>query len=152
MYKVVLISDEHKVNLNIYIYIQFSSLLSHVQHFVTQWTAALQASCPSPTPRARSNSCPSTGWCYPNISSTVVHFSSCLQSFTAARSFQMSQFLASGGQNIVVSALASVLQWIFRTNSFRMDWLYHLAVQGTLMNLLQHHSSKAPFFFWCSAF
>ena len=113
---------------------------------MTQWTAALQASCPSPTPTAHSNSCPSTGWCYSNISSIVVHFSSCLQSFTAARSFQMNQFLASGGQNIGVLALASFLQWICRTNSFRMDWLYLLAVQGTLMSLLQHHSSKAPIF------
>ena len=63
--------------------------------------------CPSPTPRSCSNSCPSSVWCHPKISSTVVHFSSCLQSFTAAGSFQTSQFLASGGQSIGVSALTS---------------------------------------------
>ena len=65
--------------------------------------------CPSPTPRVYSNSCPSSWWCHPIISSSVVPFSSCLQSFPASGSFQMSQFFASGGQNIRVSASASVL-------------------------------------------
>ena len=63
--------------------------------------------CPSPTPRACSNSCPSSQWCHPTISSSVIPFSSCLQSFPASRSLPMSQFLASGGQSIGVSALAS---------------------------------------------
>ena len=53
--------------------------------------------CPSPTPRACSNSCPSNEWCHPTISSSVVPFFSCLQSFPASGSFQMSQFFASGG-------------------------------------------------------
>ena len=66
-------------------------------------------SCPSPTPGACSNSCPSSWWCHPTISSTVVPFSSCLQSFPASWSFQMSQFFTSGGQNIGVAASASVL-------------------------------------------
>ena len=65
--------------------------------------------CPSPTPKACSNVCSLSWWCHPNISSSVVPFSSCLQSFPASRSFQMSQFFTSGGQNIGVSALASVL-------------------------------------------
>ena len=65
--------------------------------------------CPSPTPRACSNSCPLSQWCHPIISSCVVPFSFCLQSFPASRSFQMSQFFASGGQSIGVSASASVL-------------------------------------------
>ena len=65
--------------------------------------------CPSPTPGACSNSCPSSLWCCPTISSFVVPFSSCLQSFPASGSFQMSQFFASGGQSIGVSASASVL-------------------------------------------
>ena len=63
--------------------------------------------CPSPTPRA--NSCPLSRWCHPTISSSVVPFSSCLQSFPASGSFPMSQFFASGGQCIGVSASASVL-------------------------------------------
>ena len=59
---------------------------------------------PSPTPRACSNSCPSTWWCHRTISSSVVHFSSCLQSFLASGCFQMSQLFTSGGQSIGASA------------------------------------------------
>ena len=66
-------------------------------------------SCPSPTPRAYSNSCPLSQWCHPTISSSVIPFFSHLQSFPASGSFPMSQFLASGGQSIGVSASASVL-------------------------------------------
>ena len=65
--------------------------------------------CPSPTPRAYSNSCPLSQWYHPTISSAVVPFSSCLQSFPASGSFPMSQFFASGGQRIGTSASASVL-------------------------------------------
>ena len=59
--------------------------------------------CSSPTPRACSNSCPLSQWCHPNISSSVIHFSSCLQSFPASGSLQMSQFFTSGGQSIGAS-------------------------------------------------
>ena len=65
--------------------------------------------CPSPTPGVYSNSCPYSWWCHPTISSSVVPFSSCLQSFQASGSFPMSQFFTSGGQSIGVSASASVL-------------------------------------------
>ena len=65
--------------------------------------------CPSPTPRVYPNSCPLSRWCHPAISSFVVPFSSCLQSLPASGSFPMSQLFASGGQNIGVSASASVL-------------------------------------------
>ena len=65
--------------------------------------------CPSPTPGVHSNSCPLSQWCHPTISSSVVPFSSHLQSFPASGSFQMSQFFTSGGQSFGVSALASVL-------------------------------------------
>ena len=65
--------------------------------------------CPSPTPRACSNSCPSSQWCHPTISSSVISYSSCLQSFPASGSFLMSQFFTSGAQSIWVSASASVL-------------------------------------------
>ena len=60
--------------------------------------------CPSPTPRVHSNSCPSSRWCHPTISSPVVPLPTCLQSFPASGSFQISQFFASGGQRIGVSA------------------------------------------------
>ena len=65
--------------------------------------------CPSPTPRVYSNSCPWSRWCHPTISSSVVPFSSCLQSFPASGSFPMSQLFASGGQSTGVSASGSVL-------------------------------------------
>ena len=65
--------------------------------------------CPSPTPGACSNSCPLSQWCHPAISSSVIPFSSCLQSFPASGSFPMSQLFASGGPSTGASALASVL-------------------------------------------
>ena len=65
--------------------------------------------CPSPTPRTCSNSCPLSQWYHPIIPSSVVPFSSCLQSFSASGSFSMSQFFTSGGQSTVVSVSASVL-------------------------------------------
>ena len=65
--------------------------------------------CPSPTSGIYSNSCLSSWWCHPTISSSVTPFSSCLQSFPESGSFPRSQFFTSGGQNIGASALASVL-------------------------------------------
>ena len=76
------------------------------------WPHGLQHTrlpCPSPTPGVHSDSCPSSQWCHPAISSSVVPFSSCLQSFPASGSFPMSQFFASGGQSIGVSTSESVL-------------------------------------------
>ena len=98
--------------------------------------------CPSPTPRACSNSCPLSRQCHPTISSSVVPFSSRLQSSPASGSFQMSQFFASGGQSTRVSAPALVLPMNFRTDFLRMDWLDLLLVQGILKHLLQHQSAK----------
>ena len=73
--------------------------------------------CPSPTPRACSNSCPLSWWCHPTISSSVIPFYSRLQSFWASGSFLMSQFFTSGGQSIRASASASVLPMNIQ------DWL-----------------------------
>ena len=89
----------------------FSSVqwLSRVQLFATPWTTARQASLSITTPGVYSNSCPLSQWCDPTVSSSVVPFSSCPQSFPASGSFQMSQLFASGGQSIGVSASASVL-------------------------------------------
>ena len=67
--------------------------------------------CPSPTPGVYPNSCPLSWWCHPTISSSVIPFSSCPQSFPASGSFPMSQLFTSGGQSIRVSASASVLCW-----------------------------------------
>ena len=99
--------------------------------------------CPSPTPWVLLHPCPLSQWCHPTISSFVVPFSSCPQSFPASGSFQMSQVFASGVQNIEVSASTSVLPINIQDCIFRMDWLDLLAVQGPLKRLLQHHSSKA---------
>ena len=83
--------------------------LNHVWLFVTPWTTAHRPPCSSPTTRVYSNSSPLSQWCHPTISSSVVLFSSCFQSFPASGSFPMSQFFASGGQTIGVWASTSVL-------------------------------------------
>ena len=90
----------------------------------SSWPYRLQHArppCPSPTPGAYSNLCPLSQWCQPTISSSVVPFSSRLQSFPASTSFQMRQFFASGGQNIEVSASASVLPMNIQ-NWFPSGW------------------------------
>ena len=104
--------------------------------------------CPSPTPRVYSNSRPSSQWCHPAISSSVVPFSSYPQSLPAwGRIFSNESTLC----------MRWPKYWSFSFSispsnehpeliSFRMDWLDLLAVQGTLKGLLQHHSSKASFF------
>ena len=99
--------------------------------------------CPSLTPVVYSNSCPVSWWCHPTISSSEIPFSSHLQSFPASGSFQMSQFFASGGQSIEVSASASVLP--MKTQDwFPLWWTGWLPLQSkTLKSLFKHHSSKA---------
>ena len=87
--------------------VQFCSVVSD-----SLWPRGLKhtrPSCPSPTPRVYSNSCLLSRWCHPTLSSSVIPFSSCPQSFPASGSFQMSQLFASGGQSIGVSASTSVL-------------------------------------------
>ena len=95
--------------------------------------------CPLPTPGVHSDSGPSSQWCHPAISSSVIS-SFCPQSF---RSFQMSQLLASGGQSIGSFSFSISPSNEHPKLIFRTDWLDLLAVQGTLKRLLQHHSSKA---------
>ena len=108
--------------------------------------------CPSPTPRGHPNPCPFCRWCHPTISSSVVPFSSCPQSFPASRVFSNESALH----------IRWPKYWSFTSNlspsnehpgliSFRMDWLDLLAAQGTLKSLLQNHSSKASIL-RCSAF
>ena len=96
---------------------QFKQCFSSVQFSLSVKSYSLQPHglqharppCPSPTPGACSNSCASSQWCHPTVSSSVIPFSSCLQSFPASGSSPRSQFFASGGQSIGVSASASVL-------------------------------------------
>ena len=83
------------------------------------WPHGLQHArlpCPSLSPRVCSDSCSLSSWCYLTISSSTTLFSFCLQSLPASGPFPMSQFFASGGQSIGVSASASVLQWICRVD------------------------------------
>ena len=107
--------------------------------------------CSSPTPWACSNSCPLSRWCDPTISSSVIS-SSCLQSFPASGSFQMSQFFR----------IRQLKYWSFSFSispsnaysgliSFRINWFDLPIAQGTLKSLLQHHSSKASIL-WQSDF
>ena len=84
--------------------------------------------CPPPTPGACSNSCPSSHWCHPTISSLIVSFS-CLQSFPASGSFPMSQFFESGGQSIGVSASASVLPMNIQ-DWFPLGWTDWISLQS----------------------
>ena len=100
--------------------------------------------CPSPTPRVYWNSCPLSWWCHPTISSSLIPFSSYLQSFPASGSFPMNQLFTSGGQSIWVSVSASVFPMSIQDwFSLRRDCLDLLAVQWMLKSLLQQHSSTA---------
>ena len=107
--------------------------------------------CPSPTPGVCSNSSPLSQWCQPTISSSVVLFSSCLQSFPVR---------VYSSQSVLHIRWPKYWSFSFSISpsnehpgliSFRMDWLDPLAVQGTLKSLLQHYSSKASIL-RCSAF
>ena len=107
--------------------------------------------CPSPAPGVYPNSCPSSRWCHPAISSSVVPFSSCPQSLPALGSFPMSPLFTWGGQSIRVSASASVLP--MNTQDWSpLGWTGWIFLQSKgLKSLLQHHSSKA-LILQCSAF
>ena len=100
-------------NLSFSFWVRPSSVqFSHSVVSDSLWPHGLQHDrppCPSPTPGVCLNLCPFSQWCHPTISSSVISFSSCLQSFPASGSFQMSQFFPSGGQSIGVSASALVL-------------------------------------------
>ena len=95
------------------------------------WPHGLQYArppCPSPTPRVYPNSRPLSQWYHPTISSSVIPFSSCLQSFPASGSFQMSQLFASGGQSIGVSASISVLP--MNTQDWSLGWSGLISLQS----------------------
>ena len=99
--------------------------------------------CPSPTPGVYPNSCPSSRWCHPAVSSSVIPFSSCPQSLPPSESFSLSQLFAWGGQSIGVSASASVLPMTTQDWS-PLGWTGWISLQSKgLKSFLQHHSSKA---------
>ena len=107
---------------------------------------------PSPTLGARSDSCPSSWWCHPTISSSVIPFCFCLQSFPASGSFPVSWFSTSVGQSTGASVSASVLPMNIQ-DWFPLGWTGWISLQskGHSRDLLQHHSSKA-WILWHSAF
>ena len=108
--------------------ISLVQLLSHVWLFATHGLKHTRPLCPLPTPGVYPNSCPLSPWCHPTISSSVIPFSSCLQSFPASRSFPMSQFFASGGHSTRASSSASVLPMNIQ------DW-FPLGLTGFFISL-----------------
>ena len=113
-------------SINVYKHIFWTEEISSIAHSCpTLQPHGLQHSrlpCSSPVPKACTNSCPSSWWCHPTISSFVIPFSSCLRSFPESGSFQMSQFFDSGGQSNGVSASASVQ--LSSVQSLSCVWLF----------------------------
>ena len=104
--------------------------------------------CPSPTPGVYLNSCPLSWWCHPTISSSVVPFSSCPQSFPTSRSFQMSQLFTLGGQNIGVTASTSV----FPMNTqdwFPLGWTGWISLQSTGLSRVFSNTTVQKHQFFC---
>ena len=119
---------------------------------IQSWPHGLQhirPPCPSPTPGVYSNSCPSSQWCHPAISSSVIPFSSCLQSFPVSGSFQMSQFFTSGGQSIGASASASALPMNIQ-DLFSLGWTGWISLQSKKLSrvfsstTIQNHQFFSP--------
>ena len=121
----------HMLKKTIFIAYYFSSVLSlsHVRLFATPRVQYARLPCPSWTPGVYSNSSPWSWWCHLTISSSVILFSSHLQSFPASKSFQMSQFLASSGQSIGVAASASVHPMNIR-DWFPLGWTGWISLQS----------------------
>ena len=116
------------------------------------WLHSLQHArppCPSPTLRVYSNSCPSSRWCHPNISSPILPFSSCLQSFWASGSFQMTQFFASGGQSIGVSASISVLPMNIQDWS-PLGWTGWISLQSKGLSRVFSNTTVQKLQFFCA--
>ena len=130
--------------------VQFSSVAQSCPTLRLHESQHSRPPCPSPSPGVHSDSCPSSRWCHPAISSSVVPFSSCPQSLPASGSFQMSQFFIRWPKYWSLSFSISPSNEYSGLISFRVD-RFDLAVQGTLKSLLQHHSSKASSI-WHSAF
>ena len=103
--------------------------------------------CPSQTPRAYSNSCPPSWWCHPTISSSVIPFSS-LQSLPTSGSFPRSQFFASGGQSIGVSASASVLPMNIQ-DWFPLEWIDWISLQSKGLSRVFSNTTVQKHQFFC---
>ena len=122
-------------------------LLSHVQLFVTPWTIACQASMSIINSRACSNSCPLSLWYHPTISSSVIPYSFCPQSFPALGSFPMNQFFSSGDQRIGVSASASVLP-VNMQDWFPLEWTGCISLQSKGLSRVFSNTTVQKHQFW----
>ena len=109
--------------------------VSRVRLSANPWAAARQASLSITNPKVYSDSCPLSRWCHPTISSSVVPFSSHLQSCLASGSFQMSQFFTSGGQSIGVSASTSVLPMNIQ-DLFPLGWTRWISLQSKGLSIV----------------
>ena len=129
----------------------FSSVqsLSHVQLFATPWTAARQASLSITNYGACLNLCPLSQWCHPTISSSVVPFSSRLQSFPASGSFQMSQFFTSGGQSTGASVSKSVLPMNI-PDWFPLGWAGWISLQSKGLSRVFSNTTVQKHQFFCA--
>ena len=131
--------------------IMASSPISPVQSLSRVWlfvTPACQAFLSITSSRSYSNSCPLSWWCHLTISSSVIPFSSCLQSFPASGSFQMSQLFPSSGQSIVVSASTSVLPMNIQ-DWFPLRWTGLISLQSKgLSRVFSNTTVQKHQFFW----
>ena len=107
--------------------------------------------CPSPTPGVHPNPCPSSQWCHPTISSSVVPFSSCPQSFAAWGSFSMSQLFTPGGQSIGVSASTPVLPMNTQDSS-PLGWTGWLSLQSKGLSRVFSNTTVQKYQFFCASF
>ena len=107
--------------------------------------------CPSPTHEVYSNSCPLSQWCHPTISSSVIPFSSCPQSFPASGSFEMSRLFASGCQRVGVSASTLVLPMNIQ-DWFPLGWTGRISLQSKGLSRVFSNTTVQKLSIWCSAF
>ena len=132
----------------------FSSVqfISVAQSSPTLWPHESQHTrppCPSPTPGVYSNSCPSSRWCHPAISSSVIPFSSCPQFLPASESFPMNQLFTWGGQSIGVSALASVLP-MNTQNWSPLEWTGWISLQSKGLSRVFSNTTLQKHQFFCA--
>ena len=138
---------------SVQVLLQFSSIAQSCPTLRPHGLQHARLPCPSPTLKACTNSCPPSQWCHPTISSSVIPFSSCLQSFPASGSFPMSQFFASGGQSIEASASASVLPMNIQ-DWFPLGWTGLISLKSKGLSrvfsntIVQKHQFSAQLSLW----
>ena len=113
------------------------------------WLQNARPACPSPTPGVYSNSCPLSRWYHPTMSSSVIPFSTRLQSFLASGSFQMSQIFASGGQNFGVSASIPVLPMNIQ-DWFPFGWTSCISLQSKGLSSVFSNTTVQKHQFFCA--